>query len=261
MVASPANRKSSLRRNGQETPWHRAPVVFHPRTMAARHQLNPWLGGRARMSRAGGHSYGGQVITALGADAPNVIGLVYVAAFGLDEGETIGAALAQGPQAPALARLDIDSHRLASTRIDSHRLAGLRLAARRRLRQALRGRHRPGHGTGHVRRPAAPGGEHPAGTSSPPTTRRSRPAPSASKAVGGKGVKDFSLLASLPGRGRSLLTGAGTQAPGPAGWRFSRHWPGWCVAAGSARPLPGRLPRWRLPLPRWHKCGSRRPPR
>ncbi len=37
-----------------------------------------------------GHSYGGQIITALGTDAPNVVGLVYIAAFGLDEGESIG---------------------------------------------------------------------------------------------------------------------------------------------------------------------------
>jgi pimeloyl-ACP methyl ester carboxylesterase len=36
-----------------------------------------------------GHSYGGQIITAAGADLPNVVGLVYVAAFGLDEGESI----------------------------------------------------------------------------------------------------------------------------------------------------------------------------
>src|SRR3954466_12808418 len=35
-----------------------------------------------------GHSYGGQVMTALGPDTPNVVGLVYVAAFGLDEGES-----------------------------------------------------------------------------------------------------------------------------------------------------------------------------
>ena len=55
-----------------------------------------------------GHSYGGQVMTALGADAPNVIALVYIAAFGLDEGESIGALLAQGPPTPALAHLDID---------------------------------------------------------------------------------------------------------------------------------------------------------
>jgi pimeloyl-ACP methyl ester carboxylesterase len=55
-----------------------------------------------------GHSYGGQIITALGTDAPNVVGLVYVAAFGLDEGESIGALLAQGPPTPAIAHLDID---------------------------------------------------------------------------------------------------------------------------------------------------------
>jgi pimeloyl-ACP methyl ester carboxylesterase len=56
-----------------------------------------------------GHSYGGQVITALGTDAPNVVGLVYVAAFGLDEGESIGALLAQGPPTPAVANVEVDS--------------------------------------------------------------------------------------------------------------------------------------------------------
>jgi pimeloyl-ACP methyl ester carboxylesterase len=29
------------------------------------------------------HSYGGQIMTALGTDAPNVVALVYIAAFGL----------------------------------------------------------------------------------------------------------------------------------------------------------------------------------
>ena len=55
-----------------------------------------------------GHSYGGQIITALGTDTPNVVGLVYIAAFGLDEGESIGALLSQGPPTPALAHLDVD---------------------------------------------------------------------------------------------------------------------------------------------------------
>jgi pimeloyl-ACP methyl ester carboxylesterase len=55
-----------------------------------------------------GHSYGGQIMTALGADAPNVVGLVYVAAFGLDSGESLGALLAQGPVAPALAHTFTD---------------------------------------------------------------------------------------------------------------------------------------------------------
>jgi pimeloyl-ACP methyl ester carboxylesterase len=57
-----------------------------------------------------GHSYGGQIVTALGADLPNVKALVYVAAFGLDEGESIGQLLAQGgPPSAALAHLDIDA--------------------------------------------------------------------------------------------------------------------------------------------------------
>jgi pimeloyl-ACP methyl ester carboxylesterase len=54
------------------------------------------------------HSYGGQVATALGPDEPNVVGLVYLAAFGLDEGESIGALLGQGPPTPALASFQID---------------------------------------------------------------------------------------------------------------------------------------------------------
>jgi pimeloyl-ACP methyl ester carboxylesterase len=56
-----------------------------------------------------GHSYGGQIITALGDEAPNVAGLVYIAAFGLDEGESLGALLSQGPPTPALAHLFTDS--------------------------------------------------------------------------------------------------------------------------------------------------------
>ena len=55
-----------------------------------------------------GHSYGGQVITALGADAPNVVGLVYIAAFGLDEGESLGGLLSQGPPTPALENQFVD---------------------------------------------------------------------------------------------------------------------------------------------------------
>jgi pimeloyl-ACP methyl ester carboxylesterase len=60
-----------------------------------------------------GHSYGCQIITALGADAPNVVGLVYIAGFGLDEGESIGALLGQGAPTPALAHLDVDKQGFA----------------------------------------------------------------------------------------------------------------------------------------------------
>jgi pimeloyl-ACP methyl ester carboxylesterase len=60
-----------------------------------------------------GHSYGGQIMTALGTDAPNVAGLVYIAAFGLDEGESLGVLLGAGPPTPALAHLDIDAQGFA----------------------------------------------------------------------------------------------------------------------------------------------------
>ena len=60
-----------------------------------------------------GHSYGGQIMTALGTDAPNAAALVYIAAFGLDEGESIGALLNGGPPSPALAHLDIDARGFA----------------------------------------------------------------------------------------------------------------------------------------------------
>jgi pimeloyl-ACP methyl ester carboxylesterase len=59
------------------------------------------------------HSYGGQVITSLGTDAPSVVGLVYIAGFGLDEGESIGALLQQGPPTPAVANIDVDSEGFA----------------------------------------------------------------------------------------------------------------------------------------------------
>jgi pimeloyl-ACP methyl ester carboxylesterase len=55
-----------------------------------------------------GHSYGGQIMTALGTDAPGAVGLVYVAAFGLDQGESLGGLLAQGPTTPALVHLFTD---------------------------------------------------------------------------------------------------------------------------------------------------------
>jgi pimeloyl-ACP methyl ester carboxylesterase len=55
-----------------------------------------------------GHSYGGQIMTALGTDAPNVVGLVYIAAFALDKGESLGGLLSQGPVTPALAHVFTD---------------------------------------------------------------------------------------------------------------------------------------------------------
>jgi pimeloyl-ACP methyl ester carboxylesterase len=47
-----------------------------------------------------GHSYGGAVITAAG-DQPNVVGLVYIAAFAPDAGESPGAITAKNPPVAA----------------------------------------------------------------------------------------------------------------------------------------------------------------
>jgi pimeloyl-ACP methyl ester carboxylesterase len=68
-------------------------------------QVLAWLDGPTIV---GGHSYGGQVMTALGADAQDVVGLVFVAAFGLEEGESIAALGGDAPPAPALANLIVD---------------------------------------------------------------------------------------------------------------------------------------------------------
>jgi pimeloyl-ACP methyl ester carboxylesterase len=76
-------------------------------------RLRQILGRQNGPTLVAGHSYGGQIITALGTDTPNVVGLVYVAAFGLDEGESIGALLEQAPPGPALAHLDVDQHGFA----------------------------------------------------------------------------------------------------------------------------------------------------
>jgi pimeloyl-ACP methyl ester carboxylesterase len=55
-----------------------------------------------------GHSYGGQIMTALGEDTANAVGLVYIAAFGIDHGESLGALLSQGPPPPALVHQTVD---------------------------------------------------------------------------------------------------------------------------------------------------------
>jgi len=58
-----------------------------------------------------GHSYAGVVISGAANDAPNVQALVYIAAFGLDEGESIDSLSKQGPApAGAAAVLPPDEH-------------------------------------------------------------------------------------------------------------------------------------------------------
>src|SRR5262252_3878459 len=56
-----------------------------------------------------GHSFGGAVITELGADAPNVVGLVYESAFAPDEGETMNSLINGGPQPAGAAAIRPDA--------------------------------------------------------------------------------------------------------------------------------------------------------
>jgi pimeloyl-ACP methyl ester carboxylesterase len=76
-------------------------------------RLRHVLGRQSGPAVVAGHSYGGQIMTALGNDAPNVVGLVYIAAFGLDEGESLGAQLGGGPPTPSLAHLIVDEQGFA----------------------------------------------------------------------------------------------------------------------------------------------------
>lgn len=57
-----------------------------------------------------GHSYGGAVITEAGADAPNVVGLVYIAAFAPDAGEGLRDIFARQEQPPAAASIRPDKN-------------------------------------------------------------------------------------------------------------------------------------------------------
>ena len=57
-----------------------------------------------------GHSYGGAVITAAAVDTPHVKALVYITAFGLDEGESLAALSQQGPAPAGAAAVQPDDH-------------------------------------------------------------------------------------------------------------------------------------------------------
>ena len=57
-----------------------------------------------------GHSYGGAVISGAANSAPNVKALVYIAAFGLDEGESIEGVGKQGPAPSGAAQIRPDDH-------------------------------------------------------------------------------------------------------------------------------------------------------
>jgi pimeloyl-ACP methyl ester carboxylesterase len=56
-----------------------------------------------------GHSYGGAVITGAARNAPHVKALVYITAFGLDEGESLESLSSQGPPSAGSAAITPDA--------------------------------------------------------------------------------------------------------------------------------------------------------
>jgi pimeloyl-ACP methyl ester carboxylesterase len=60
-----------------------------------------------------GHCYGGRIITALDAATPEVVGLVYITGFAIDEGESIADLMSRGPATPALEHMLTDEQGFA----------------------------------------------------------------------------------------------------------------------------------------------------
>ena len=94
-----------LQAKGYEVTAPQFPLTSLADDVARLRQVLAWLDGPIIVV---GHSYGGQIMTALGAETGNVVGLVYVDAFGLDEGESIAALGGDAPPSPALANLIVD---------------------------------------------------------------------------------------------------------------------------------------------------------
>jgi pimeloyl-ACP methyl ester carboxylesterase len=57
-----------------------------------------------------GHSYGGAVVTGAATGIPEVKTLVYITAFGLDEGESLDSLSKQGPPSSGSAAIEPDKH-------------------------------------------------------------------------------------------------------------------------------------------------------
>jgi pimeloyl-ACP methyl ester carboxylesterase len=96
-----------LQAKGYQVAAPQFPLTSLADDLARLRQVLAWIDGPAIVA---GHSYGGQIITALGADTGNVVGLLYVAGFGLDEGESIAGLGADESPPRALANIIVDQH-------------------------------------------------------------------------------------------------------------------------------------------------------
>ena len=68
------------------------------------------LGDRTKPTVLVGHSYGGAVITGAATTTPHVKALVYITAFGLDQGESLASLAKQGPPSPGSTAIGPDAH-------------------------------------------------------------------------------------------------------------------------------------------------------
>ncbi|MBA3825002.1 MAG: alpha/beta fold hydrolase, partial [Ktedonobacterales bacterium] len=75
-------------------------------------QVRQVLAEQAGLTILVGHSYGGAVITALGADTRHVVALVYVSAFAPDAGESLQSLSRRAPPSPGVAALQVDQQGL-----------------------------------------------------------------------------------------------------------------------------------------------------
>ncbi|HEX8272467.1 MAG TPA: alpha/beta hydrolase [Longimicrobiaceae bacterium] len=87
-----------LRRDGYEVRVVQHPTISLADDAAATRRVMDDVGGDVLLV---GHSYGGAVITEAGND-PRVVGLVYVAGWALDDGESIAALIADPPPGATL---------------------------------------------------------------------------------------------------------------------------------------------------------------
>jgi pimeloyl-ACP methyl ester carboxylesterase len=100
-----------------------------------------------------GHSYGGAVISVAGASTPNAVGLVYVAAFALDEGESFADIFARFGDTPLVKSVEPSTYPLPNgqTAVELHDQArALPIGVRRR--PAKRRDGRPGRQPAPIRR-------------------------------------------------------------------------------------------------------------
>lgn len=86
-------------------------ALFSPQEDAAK--LRQVLNSLTGPTIVAGQSYGGEIMTALGTDAPNVAGLVYVTGWALDTGESIVSLAEPYSLSPALTELRVDAQGFA----------------------------------------------------------------------------------------------------------------------------------------------------